>query len=216
MAEIQKITVACPKCGFKQTRTLYKSVNAQTDSDVKDLIMNRDLFTFVCDDCDYKAMLDYDFLYHDPEEKVMIYFLKDYDEKTDTLYRNTPKPTPDYKLRIVKSASDLIEKIKIFDMDMDDRVIELCKLFYKGNMIQTNPEFQTDHIYFDTDKEFINCVFVFMNKEGKPAVAGLDNDFYCQVRKMYDEKIYAREKSGFEIIDVNWAENILKDKKAED
>lgn len=212
MAESFEITLACPKCGFKQTRTLYKSINAETDGELKQFIMNRELFTFTCDDCDHKALLDYDFLYHDPEGKFMIYFLKDYKEDSDTLYRNIPKPSPEYRLRIVTSVSSLIEKIKIFDMDMDDRVIELCKLFYKGNMMQTNPEFNIDNIYFDTDKEFLNCVLVFMNKEGKPALSALESDFYYQVRKLYDERIYNREKSGFEIIDEKWAESLMATK----
>ncbi|MBR4949998.1 MAG: CpXC domain-containing protein [Clostridia bacterium] len=212
MAEKIEITISCPKCNFSQTKNIYKSINASTDGEIKDLILNRELFTFTCDNCDHKALIDYDFLYHDPENKVMIYFLKDYDEKEDNLYRNIPKPSEDYKMRIVKSASDLIEKIKIFDMGFDDRVIELCKLFYLGNMRETNPEFITDHIYYDTDKNLVNSVFVFMNKEGKPAVAGLDKDFYNQVFKMYEERIIKREKSSFEIIDKTWAESFINKK----
>ena len=103
-------------------------------------------------DFDYKKYLvaihGYPLLYHDMERKLMLYNLEEGD---------TPEVLPDgilggllgvmresYSFRQVHSRNELVEKIRIADAGLDDRVVEIFKVILRGQ----NTELSEGDLYF--------------------------------------------------------------------
>ena len=95
------------------------SVDALVNPEEKERVKSGELFLWHCPECGCANLICRPFLYHDPQERLMI-LLTDADIKAEELPEG-------YTGRIVRSAGDLIEKIKIFDAGLDDVAIEMCK-----------------------------------------------------------------------------------------
>ena len=119
MAETNSFQAVCSGCGEKHTLKVVNSVNVKTSPELKEKIVDGELFTWTCPACGRTNLSKYPFLYHDPDEKLMLLL-------TDAPLRSEGLPEG-YTGRIVRSVGELIEKIKIFDSGLDDIVIEMCK-----------------------------------------------------------------------------------------
>ena len=114
-----EIQATCSRCGASHQIDAVQSVNAKTQAELASKVRGGELFTWTCPHCGTVNLVKFPFLYHDPEEKLML-VLTDSAVNADGL--------PDgYTGRLVGSVGDLLEKIKIFDTGLDDIVIEMCK-----------------------------------------------------------------------------------------
>lgn len=166
MAVEIKEKVICPKCGEETEVAVRKSLNTRQDPDVKQKIMDRSMFRFHCPKCGQQIFLNYSFLYHQVEDRMMIYYAPDsdsYQEAKDAFDGNfkvngvdpmlNPQVTELFQRRIVRDLNVLCEKIEIRDAGLDDRVIELMKVAY-GSMMQTrNPEQKVQEMLFFRKKD---------------------------------------------------------------
>ena len=75
---MQEIT--CPKCGKKTSFLVWDSINTMKDPEMKEKVRNDEAFRFHCPECGASALLNYNFLYHQQEDKVLIYVSADGDE----------------------------------------------------------------------------------------------------------------------------------------
>ena len=113
------IKTACTKCGAEYSAEVPQSVNAATSPELKEQVRSGALFTWTCPHCGTANLLTFPFLYHDPAEHLMLVLTQ-----APLGAEGVPEG---YIGRQVRSAGELIEKIKIFDAGLDDLVIELCK-----------------------------------------------------------------------------------------
>ena len=67
--------IYCPKCSNCQEFEIWESVNVTLDPKLKEKVLNRNLMTFECDKCGYKAEGVYPLLYHDMDKKLIIYLV---------------------------------------------------------------------------------------------------------------------------------------------
>lgn len=109
----------CLKCGNNHTVEFISSVNISNNPELKEKVKDGSLFTWQCPHCGKTNLICRPFLYHDPEEKIMLLL-------TDLPLRSEDLPEG-YHGRLVKTVGDLMEKVKIFDAGLDDIVMELCK-----------------------------------------------------------------------------------------
>jgi hypothetical protein len=113
----------------------YDSVNVSLNSDYKERLINGELTIFTCHKCEYQVEMVYPILYHDMENKLMIYL--DPDGQLDLnglgnkqfLFGTLLKDS--YRYRIVSTREELVEKILIFDDNLDDRPFELFKYYIR-------------------------------------------------------------------------------------
>ena len=82
--------------------------------------------------------------------------------------------TEKYLNRIVTSANQLIEKIKIFDAGKDDRIIELVKLLAADSILKNNPAIDFDELRFAVDDDGTN-ILVIINKSEITGAVDIDN-----------------------------------------
>lgn len=124
--------VVCDRCGASNTIDVFHSVNVTVDPDLKPRFLAGELTRTACTGCGLESELIYDLLYHDMEQRLL-------------LYRCPPRPgnlrpdpngnpgfdllgtMPDYVRRVVPNTRQLIEKVRIFDASLDDHAVEITK-----------------------------------------------------------------------------------------
>lgn len=196
----------CQKCGKQHRVDIYKSINTQTDPDLKAMVLSGELFLWNCPDCGTGNLVAYDCLYHDPEEKFMVWMLpfsEPEGPEKDAIMRQA-KAMGDYRLRIVSNAGDLMEKVMIFDAGLNDRCIELVK--YVALQEQQMQGVSNLHFYRMQDD-----VMVFSGvKNGQMDGFGFGLNVYedCQGILLRNEAVAA--ENGFARIDSDWVDSIIK------
>ena len=121
------IHATCARCGAEHTAEVPQSVNVAASPELKERVRNGSFFTWNCPHCGAVNLLKFPFLYHDPQEHLMLVL-------TDAPVNAEGVPEG-YTGRLVRSVGELIEKINIFDAGLDDLTIELCK-FVTGNELK--------------------------------------------------------------------------------
>jgi hypothetical protein len=148
MSQRRTTTVTCPHCGHSQDFSTWPSLNVSLDPDEKPRLLSGELHRFTCGKCASQTQVSYPLLYHDMERKLMLYNLEEGD---------TPEVLPDgilggllgimresYSFRQVHSRNELVEKIRIADAGLDDRVVEIFKVILRGQ----NTELSEGDLYF--------------------------------------------------------------------
>jgi hypothetical protein len=118
-------SITCPRCKRQQNFTVWESVNVSVDPALKNKLLCGELNKSICAGCGHVTLILYSMLYHDMEKRLMIWFLPG--EESLGSARATEKLLPFFKRRIVRSLEELFEKIRIFDLGLDDRVVEMLK-----------------------------------------------------------------------------------------
>lgn len=89
--------------------------------------MKGDLTRAVCGKCGWSGDVVYPMLYHDMEGHLMIWLWPRTGEP-ETGGLQLSEMMAQHRFRIVETRVALVEKILIFDHDLDDRIIEFAKL----------------------------------------------------------------------------------------
>lgn len=132
MSQCQKISIECLECSCRSDAIVWSSVNTAVDSSAKEQLLDGTLNYLVCPVCGCESEIGADILYHDMDRKTMVWLRYPDDDGKIALDPVAVKLVrgimgKDYRLRIVESRRQLVEKIVIFDEGLDDRVMELLK-----------------------------------------------------------------------------------------
>ena len=140
MSSNKQQQITCPECGTIGKFTMWRSINTVLDPEMKAKVRDKSAFAYKCPKCGKTVNVDYGFLYHQMEDKIMIQYagiesLNDVVEFFDGMRKSDDSmlrglTDAKYILRIVKTQNELLEKLKIFDAGYDDRIIELTKAVY--------------------------------------------------------------------------------------
>ncbi|WP_425077917.1 CpXC domain-containing protein [Psychroserpens sp. S379A] len=118
----------CPHCNTEQNLIIYNSVNVTIEPSLKSKVINGKLNIQQCTNCKKEINIISGFLYHDMENQLMLNFSPDSDadqiSKSEMLSELKEKG---YIYRIVDSYPALVEKIKLFDLKINDKVVEKVK-----------------------------------------------------------------------------------------
>ena len=148
-----KETVICPNCKRENQIKIWQSLNGELDPDAKQLLLEGTLFRFICQRCCYVSNLNYELLYHDMKHQTMVYYVSLHSiEKTNDMI-NTAEDTlrggmSGYSVRIATSQETLREKAMIFESGLDDRIVEIMKLFALSSARDKFPEAIIEDVFF--------------------------------------------------------------------
>lgn len=109
----------CTSCGHIHGITAYPSINVSDTPELKEKVLNGEIFTWQCPDCGAMNLAKYPMVYHDPAERLLIVL-----SETPLNAEEVPEG---YIARQVSNVGDFVEKIKIFDAGLDDVIMEVCK-----------------------------------------------------------------------------------------
>ncbi len=213
----QTIKAICSKCGKVHEVEARKRINVADDPSLKDKVRDGSLFVWECPDCGTANLAVYDTLYHDPEEKVMIWLLPpgSVDESSvealEQQLRDHSDDLDGYILRRVEDVGSLIEKVNIFDAGLDDCVIELCKYVTKmelKNQGGGDGVLDLRMKFYKADDAQGEMVFTYPEKGG---IMGVRTGFnvYEDCAGILRRNPSVKVTSGFAIIDHEWVSGIF-------
>ena len=143
---MQEIT--CPKCGKKHSFQVWDSINTLEFPEMKEKVRNDEAFRYRCPDCGATALLNYNFLYHQQEDKILIFVDADGSSYGDMekILKKRGNAFDGYRKRIVLSYNDFKEKLLIFDAGLDDRIVEIIKSSIWDNVEERYKDKHIDEI----------------------------------------------------------------------
>lgn len=217
--------IACLKCKKKSDFEFYGSINTMLDPTLKQRVKNFDIFKFICPHCGSEQFVNYSFLYHQMEDKLMIFYCQDEEEvaKVRSLYaddfdtalnaqgESETIDTTGYRRRIVIGADNLVEKIRIFDAGLDDRLVEIYKVLLYGQMqaeLAAMPGGDAvDDVFVDEQLDgSLNFVFV---ADGRAVGAvAFSQDVYEVIANQYRDAV-ERLAPTEPVVNQDWAFDIL-------
>jgi hypothetical protein len=115
-----------------------------------------------------------------------------------------------YRMRTCIHPNDMIEKILIFDQQLDDRVLELAKLSTAISLMMENPQIHVEGLYYSPSDH--DDGFVVMTEEGFAGETELDKTLYRRIEQetlpLLDEEMLSKTR-----IDHEWAVKAMNMKK---
>lgn len=208
MSKEVKVTLSCSKCGAENIGNRWNSLNAQTSPKAKQELLKGDLFKFECKLCGHANICNYSMLYHDMDKKFMVYYVLNQKEYEKVLKNLSKMGIPsDYRFRIVFSHNELIEKVLIFEQNLDDRIVEMVKSIYREKTWIMFPSIEINGMHFIINNLYKRQLVVLSDKSYS---VNFDQELYDELANTYKDKL--EEKC---IIDERWAKDILKNNENE-
>lgn len=204
-------SITCPKCGKVSDFIVWDSLNADIDPEAQEQLIDGSIFHFTCPECGNKGNVNYGMLYHDMTNRAMVHYVQEdaieqtiatigkVEGKLDSIEQ---KLRTGYRTRIVTSQNSLREKALIFKCGLDDRVIELAKIFLIAHAGKQHPDAEFTDVFFNENDgkylfEFIGAQYM---------CAEFPKDFYNKISEEFTDKF--PEENTF-IVDLAWAKSIL-------
>lgn len=213
----------CTKCRHTQKVNLLPYINFSKNLEYYALVKDLSIFKVVCEKCGNKELINFDTLIVDEVHKYFLYYLTDKDmynrfKHQITYFVETSlnkdgkyNLEDEYKTRLVFSHNDLIEKMQIFEIGLDDRVIEIikCGLFEKDIIDKS----LYDSVFFDgmnnADLQFV--IFNSKTAVQEPQKIVINFNFYNKVVDEINHFEKVLQKEYFEVIDSNWVLSKFKE-----
>ena len=129
--------ITCPECGHEQEFTIWRSLNVTLNPELKDPLIRGELTTFTCEACGETTHVVYGMLYHDMDQELMISLSRDDVPPLDDLgplQSYLQDMMKSYRFRLVRTRNELVEKVRIFDAGLDDRVVQLFKVVLRAQL----------------------------------------------------------------------------------
>lgn len=156
--------ITCPKCNQASQFTIWRSINTSLDPEMKASVRDGSAFLFTCPHCREITHVEYGFLYHQMEDEIMIQIAASEEAVQEALEMLSGNQLSDmlkdfqvethYLTRIVRSQNELREKLAILDNGLDDRIMELYKVFLLAHYQEKNPDAKNvTLLYFHGDDD---------------------------------------------------------------
>ena len=208
MSKCTPQTMACPSCQADQKFTVWKSVNVSLDPELKSKLMSGELTRFTCDACGHTADVVYSILYHDMEKQLMVWMVPSGEAPQDDggFSALLAGGMAQYTRRLVASRNALVEKILIFDADLDDRVMEV----FKHLLLRRMEGRHSGRVFFagiSGSEQSPVLDFVIMEDDGQKSFT-IDWEDYAGIRDEVLSMLPTSEEGPWPLIDESYSSQI--------
>ncbi len=198
--------LTCPSCAAVGSREIQKRICIRNHMHSKPDILSGSFFEWECPGCKERFFITSPFLYNDSAHQFMVYYIPDFSEREypiPTLFKTKKEyDTQASTLRIAANYVDFIEKIRIFEAGLSDRVIETVKMLYSKLTLQETNELVYSMVFEHQDDERNLHFAVFLE----------NNDFETVVPLAAYEKtisdfaqLFTKEANDkFVVVDRQW------------
>ncbi|MDO4280327.1 MAG: CpXC domain-containing protein [Peptococcaceae bacterium] len=212
MNEPQEQMIECMACKKEGAFDFYPVVNTMVSADLKARVKNYEIFKFTCPHCGSEQFVNYSFLYHDVKHRVLVYYCQDEEDaaRAEAQCAETACEAG-YRRRVVMGADNLVEKVRIFDAALDDRVVEIYKILLfgemRGQLLMLVGGENVETVFLD---EHADGTLYFVFVAGNQAVAEVqfDRGVYQEVARRY-KKALENISAETLVVDQDWAFDFL-------
>ncbi|MDD6254331.1 MAG: CpXC domain-containing protein [Candidatus Cryptobacteroides sp.] len=215
--------VKCSSCGRENKITTYQSINVKDNPELKGNVKDGSLFVWQCPNCGQMNLAVYQTLYHDPEERLMIWLLPDGgmpDAELSAVEKHLEAIAGQmgseegglegYVLRRVSDVGSLIEKVNIHDAGLDDAVMEMCKYITKMELAEKESNKDRAKAIADAPFKFYkmdgadNDITFSYPFDGQMQGVQIGFNVYEDCRGILQRNPSARPGAGFTKVDAEW------------
>ena len=199
------LKIMCPNCRTFNEVATWSSLNSKISPRAKKKLLKNKLFEFKCKQCKKTHQVAYNMLYHDPVKKLLFYLeteQKNYNEIKQEISTYIKLFGNDYTFRVVRSDYELIEKIMIFDNNLNDKVVEFLKYVFETKVIMDYPNLIINKILLCFDKHNKMHLDFYGNRNCKINIEL--SDYHILSNDLMQNFIITDDL----IIDINWAKQL--------
>lgn len=199
---VQEASLRCPYCNTEHQHNLYAIVDLVENPSLKLGLLTDSLFSVHCSECDNQFVVMHEMLVVDKGASFAILLAPD-STLTEVI---KPSEIGHYEtLRLVHSSDELKEKILLADAGLDDKTIELCKMYLLMKMERkAHTLLYADHQGFASQMLFT----LFNEKDEIQETIQCSDGLYTQLLKTAEE--FSLKKGYFLHIGQAWAFNEIK------
>lgn len=216
MSISEKQTIKCPACGEISDLTVWESITADDSPDLKSDLLAGKINIFRCA-CGQKALFPSPILYTDDAKKLVVSFSPQTDDaEKRKLFEEIKKSSREsgelenyagYNLRFVTSYNELLEKILIFDNNLDDKVLEVIKLLVLAQ--ESDKMAQRACIFGKCDGGMIEFI-VTDAKENQVYTSRVPLETYDTIKTQLSESGVKFKSFNWEMVDAEYASSLLR------
>lgn len=208
--------IKCPSCGQLQDMTVWDSITAKDSPDLKADLLAGKINIFKCSSCSHFGLVPTPMLYHDEDKKLMISFTPSNDPSLkQRLFENVCETSKasgeleafeEYNLRFVCEYNALLEKILIFEADLNDKAVEVIKLL----ILSQEPEKQEQRICIFGKKDKDNLEFMVQDtKENMIYTSSVPISTYDTIWQQLRYSGVKPYSFGWEMVDAEYATKLI-------
>ena len=209
--------------------TIYPRINISESPELKDKVRDGSLFIWECPHCGNISLSVFQTLYHDPEEKIMIWLLPKGSVSEDEmaaleahmntiaeeLCKDKDEGLGGYILRMVNNVGSLIEKVNIYEAGLDDHVVEMCKYVTKLDMLEkldpsAAESFMSAPFKFYSLSGPDNDITLSYPFEGQMHGLVIGFNVYEDCRGILQRNPAATTGAGFTKVDEEWISSMMR------
>ena len=199
----QEATLRCPFCNTEQQHTLYPVVDLVENPSLKLGLLTDSLFSVRCSECNNQFAVMHEMLIMDKEASFALLLAPD--SQVPEVKEPSHEIAQYDTLRLVNTSDQVKEKILLLDAGLDDRAIELCKMYLLMKM--EKPGYSL--LYADHQRGEAQMLFTLFNeKDEMEETIQCSDDLYTQLRKTAEE--FSLKKGFFLRINQAWAFSEIK------
>ena len=201
--KIQEASLRCPFCNTEQQHNLYPVVDLVENPSLKLGLLTDSLFSVRCSECNNQFAVIHEMLVMDKEASFAILLAPD---STLTEVKEPSEEIGQFEtLRLVNTSDELKEKILLLDAGLDDKTIELCKMYLLMKMeIPGHTLLYADHQVGEGQMLFT----LFNEKDEMEETIQCSDGLYTQLVKTAEE--FSLKEGYFLRINQGWAFSEIK------
>lgn len=211
--EYNPLSIACPSCNTTGVIPIFDMLDLAESSDsTRALVVSGKVFSFTCQKCGYKEPVSYPMTCFDDEATGAVITVLDEDNKAED-YKKTYREyemtsrAPGSKYRICDTTQELAEKLRIFEDNMDDRIIELMKMALRAIIAEEVQDYaQIKCTYKRTEGgKVLFSVRAYGERNDAELPASIYADIEASFRRFHDT---TGLKSAY-MINYTWADKMM-------
>lgn len=202
---MQQAMLTCPHCNAQGKQTLTPFLDLGRNPKQKLAILTDSLFTLTCPSCKEQFSVLHELLVVDEQEHFALMLIPD-TELGEVDGKVTGKEEmEEYTLRLVSSSASLKEKLLLLDNNLDDRVIELCKLYLSMSVKEKDVQL----LFTDQQKEEQTLLFTVLDADNH-VLGSIACEMALYTQLVETVKAFAVRKGYFTKVDQMWAYQMIR------
>lgn len=192
MSKVSQVDYTCRKCAHVSKQRIHDSVNVTLDAALREKVMTGKVFEMTCPSCRAIAHAQYDCLYHDMKNAFMVQLTnRERMSEVSRALGDAAKQLPmreAYRLRIVTSVHDMMEKVLVFEAGLNDGIVEIIKVVLPAQ----DKSLADATLRFETTNDEGDLAFAIVRAEGKPQYAVIERSLYDDLKEKAFQDMFAQ------------------------